>query len=162
MYTCMPKVSFLSLVSSDGALYNIDPTTVKVKRRIQLTNISRLSASLLSDNFFVVHVPLEYDYLFVSGRKTEIISALRQAFTEATSQELSITMQNMYVVMHNESQSRPTCGELSEMPKNITLYQIIENVNFLLPMKYIIIVKMWGGGGGAFVSLATLALSPSN
>ena len=94
----MPKVSFLSLVSSDGALYNIDPTTVKVKRRIQLANISRLSASLLSDNFFVVHVPLEYDYLFVSGRKTEIISVLRQAFTEATSQELSITMQNMYVV----------------------------------------------------------------
>ena len=95
----MPKVSFLSLVSSDGALYNIDPTTVKVKRRIQLANISRLSASLLSDNFFVVHVPLEYDYLFVSGGKTEIISVLRQAFTEATSQELSITMQNMYVVM---------------------------------------------------------------
>ena len=54
------------------------------------------------------------------------------------------------------------------MPKNVTLYQIIENVNFLLPMKYIIIVKMCvcggggGGGGGAFVSLATLALSPSN
>ena len=57
-------------------------------------------------------------------------------------------MQNMYVVMHNESQSRPTCGELSEMPKNITVYQIIENVNFLLPMKYIIIVKMCVGGGG--------------
>ena len=69
---------------------------MKVKRRIQLANISRLSTSLLSDNFFVVHVPLEYDYLFVSGRKTEIISVLRQAFTEATSQELSITMQNMY------------------------------------------------------------------
>ena len=93
---------FVSLTSlslfclSDGALYNIDPTTVKVKRRIQLANISRLSTSLLSDNFFVVHVPLEYDYLFVSGHKTEVISVLRQAFTEATSQELSITMQNMY------------------------------------------------------------------
>ena len=52
----------------------------------------------MSDNFFVVHVPLEYDYLFVSGRKTEIISVLRQAFTEATNQELSISMQNMYVI----------------------------------------------------------------
>ena len=60
-------------------------------------------------------------------------------------------MQNMYVVMHNESQSRPTCGELSEMPKNITLYQIIENVNFLLPMKYIIIVKMCVCGGGGIL-----------
>ena len=51
--------------------------------------------------------------------------------------------------MYNESQSGPTCGELSEMPKKITIYQIIENVNFLLLMKYIIIVKMcvWGGGG---------------
>lgn len=93
------SVSLLSSHWSDGALYNIDPTTVKVKRRIQLANISRLSASLLSDNFFVVHVPLEYDYLFVSGRKTEIISILRQAFSEATSQELSITMQNMYEVI---------------------------------------------------------------
>ena len=34
------------------------------------------------------------------------------------------------------------------MPQNITLYQIIENVNFLLLMKYIMIVKMCGGGGG--------------
>ena len=60
-------------------------------------------------------------------------------------------MQNMYVVMHNESQSGPTCGELSEVPKNITLYQIIENVNFLLLMKYIIIVKMCVGGGLSWV-----------
>ena len=117
----MPKVSFLSLVSSDGALYNIDPTTVKVKRRIQLANISRLSASLLSDNFFVVHVPLEYDYLFVSGRKTEIISVLRQAFTEATSQELSITMQNMYVVMQMRARVGQPVGNCLKCPKIYTL-----------------------------------------
>ena len=40
----------------------------------------------------------ECDYDFDSGHKTEIISVLRQAFQEATSQKLSITLQNTYVV----------------------------------------------------------------
>jgi len=75
-------------------VYNIDPTSVKVRRRIPLANISHISTSLMSDNFFIIHVPLEYDYLFVSGRKTEIVSVLRRAHLGATGDELSLAMQN--------------------------------------------------------------------
>ena len=83
------------LPCTDGALYNIDPASMKVRRRISLSNISHVSISLLSDNFFVVHVPLEYDYLLVSGRKTEIISVMRIAYLSATGEELNLAMQNM-------------------------------------------------------------------
>ena len=79
---------------TDGALYNIDPSSVKVRRRIPLGNISHISTSLMSDNFFIIHVPVEYDYLFVSRRKTEIVSILRLAHLEATGEELSLAMQN--------------------------------------------------------------------
>ena len=48
----------------------------------------------MSDNFFIIHVPVEYDYLFVSRRKTEIVSILRLAHLEATREELSLAMQN--------------------------------------------------------------------
>lgn len=82
---------------TDGALYNIDPASSKVRRRIALSNISHVSISSLSDNFFLVHVPSEYDYLFVSGRKTEIITVLRLVYQDATGEELNIAMQNMYV-----------------------------------------------------------------
>lgn len=81
----------------DGALYNIDPASVKVRRRIALANISHISTSLLRDNFLVVHVPSEYDYLYVSTRKTEVVSVLRQAYCTATGDELTLVMQNAYV-----------------------------------------------------------------
>ncbi len=80
---------------TDGAMYNIDPGSMKIRRRIMLANIGHLSTSLLQDNFFVVHVPSEYDYLFVSSRKTEVVSVLMKAYSEATGEQLSITMQNM-------------------------------------------------------------------
>ena len=83
------------LYFADGAVYNIDPPSVKVRRRIPLSNISHISTSLMSDNFFIIHVPLEYDYLFVSGRKTEIVSILRLGHLEGTGEELSLAMQNM-------------------------------------------------------------------
>ena len=76
-------------------MYNIDPTSVKIRRRIALANISHVSTSLLSDNFFLVHVPTEYDYLFISGRKTEVVAVLRLAYMDATGEELNVAMQNM-------------------------------------------------------------------
>ena len=90
MHQCSPTV-----FPPDGALYNVEPHSTKVHRRIPLSNISHISTSMLSDNFFIVHVPLEYDYVFVGGRKTEIVAVLRLAHLQATREELSISMQNM-------------------------------------------------------------------
>lgn len=50
----------------EGSLYNLDPLTLKCKRRISITDVTHVSLSQLADNFFVVHVPMEYDYLYVS------------------------------------------------------------------------------------------------
>ena len=80
---------------AEGGLYNIEPGSSKIRRRIPIGNISHISVSLLSDNFFVIHVPQEYDYVYVSGQKTEIIAALRLAHLEAIGEELSLAMQNM-------------------------------------------------------------------
>ena len=82
-------------VVADGSIYNIEPNSCKVRRRISLSNISHISTSLLSDNFFLIHVPSEYDYVYVSGRKTEIVSTLRLAYQEATGDELTLVMQNV-------------------------------------------------------------------
>lgn len=86
---------FLFLFCTEGAVYNIEPGSSKVRRRIAIGNISHISVSLLSDNFFVIHVPQEYDYVYASGSKTEIIAALRLAYLEAIGEELSLTMQNV-------------------------------------------------------------------
>ena len=76
-------------------MYNIDPTSAKIRRRIALSNISHISTSQLSDNFFLIHVPTEYDYLYISGRKTEIVAVLRLAYMHATGEELNVALHNM-------------------------------------------------------------------
>lgn len=80
---------------AEGGVYNIEPGSSKVRRRITIGNISHISVSLLSDNFFVIHVPQEYDYVYASARKTEIIAVLRLAYSEAIGEELNLTMQNV-------------------------------------------------------------------
>lgn len=91
------------LVVTDLAVYNMDPRTYKVKRRIPLTHVSSVSLSPFADNFFAIHVDAPSpanapasatgtttnvaasprvtednggDYLLVSGRKTEIVVVL--------------------------------------------------------------------------------------
>ena len=86
---------FFFTIITEGGVYNIEPGSSKVRRRIAIGNVSHISVSLLSDNFFVIHVPQEYDYVYASGRKTEIVAALRLAYVEAIGEELSLTMQNV-------------------------------------------------------------------
>lgn len=85
----------LCFYPTEGGLYNIEPGSSKFRRRIAIGNISHISVSLLSDNFLVIHVPQEYDYVYISRRKTEIVAALRIAYAEAIGDELSLTMQNV-------------------------------------------------------------------
>ena len=59
---------------TENGLFNLEPKTHDCKRQIPFYDISKISCSLLDDNFFIIHVPNEYDYLMVSSNKTEIIS----------------------------------------------------------------------------------------
>lgn len=67
------------LIVTDVAIYILDSTFYRLKHRIPLQNIENLSLSELSDNFFAISVPSEYDCLMASTRKSEIVTVLVEA-----------------------------------------------------------------------------------
>ena len=86
------------LLVTEQAVYNIEPSSHKVKRRIALRELGSISLSKLPDNFFCLHVPSEYDYLLVSNKKTEIVSKLVEAFPKvaAANQQLPVHFANSF------------------------------------------------------------------
>jgi hypothetical protein len=59
------------LVLSERAIYNLEKlkkpkkgSLYDFKRRIAFDAIDSISLSTLSDNYFVIHVPSEYDYVY--------------------------------------------------------------------------------------------------
>lgn len=93
---CHPlSPSMSSYLSPEGALYNIHSESLKVKRRIAMSNISHISTSRLRDNFFVVHVPTEYDYVYVSEHKVEIMTLLQKLHRTATGMEMPLIVENV-------------------------------------------------------------------
>ncbi|XP_062501631.1 myosin heavy chain IB-like isoform X2 [Corticium candelabrum] len=91
---------------SDNALYNLEPGSLKCKRRIAFNSMSHLSLSTLPDNFFVVHVPAEYDYVLISQDKVELITRLMEAFEEAIESSLRINFENKIEFRIDQSQYR--------------------------------------------------------
>ena len=62
------SIDFFPLLSLlDGSLYLLEIQSVKVHHRVPLTDISHISASLLPDNFFIIHAPADQDRLFISS-----------------------------------------------------------------------------------------------
>jgi len=84
------------LLITESGLYNIDPGSYKVKRRIPLRDIGSISLSKLPDNFFAIHVPSEYDYLLVSNKKTEIVTKLVENYEAAVGKPLPVNFGNSY------------------------------------------------------------------
>ncbi|KAM7268143.1 hypothetical protein ACFE04_010309 [Oxalis oulophora] len=62
------------LIITDFAIYVIDPDTNALKRRIAIAAVDKMCLSELSDNFFAIIIPTEYDLLMASTRKTEIVT----------------------------------------------------------------------------------------
>jgi hypothetical protein len=85
------------MMITDGGMYLLEVGSAKLHHRIPLADISHISASLLPDNFFVIHVPADQDRLFISGRKTEIVTSLRIVYFDHVKQELNIALQNIIV-----------------------------------------------------------------
>jgi len=54
-----------------------------MKRSLPITSVSSISLSTLADDFFVLHVPSEYDNVFESVFKTELVSLIREKFQES-------------------------------------------------------------------------------
>jgi len=77
-----------ALLITEKALYNLLPTDYsKCKRRIPIESITAITTSKASDEF-VIHVPDEYDYRFVSDKRDEIVNVLQKLHKSITKKKL--------------------------------------------------------------------------
>uniref|UniRef100_A0A0R0GRY4 TH1 domain-containing protein n=1 Tax=Glycine max TaxID=3847 RepID=A0A0R0GRY4_SOYBN len=97
-FTGSGKMKRCVLMITDSAIYIVDPEVDALKRRIVLAAVERVCLSELSDNFFAVIVPSEYDLLMASTRKTEIVTVLVEATKakSATGFELDVVFSNRF------------------------------------------------------------------
>ncbi|KAJ8773191.1 hypothetical protein K2173_028368 [Erythroxylum novogranatense] len=74
--------------------------TGKMKHRVLLiTDFAiylKICLSELSDNFFAIIIPTEYDILMASTRKTEIVTVLVEATKSASNYELDVVFSNSF------------------------------------------------------------------
>eukprot|EP00924_Labyrinthula_sp_SR-Ha-C_P016905 snap_masked-scaffold_6-processed-gene-18.28-mRNA-1 protein AED:0.36 eAED:0.66 QI:0/0/0/1/1/1/2/0/186 len=77
------------LVVTNKAIYNVLPGNYsKCKRRIDLNLIGSITCSQLSEEF-VLHVPSEYDYHFLTKDKVKIIKLVKAAYFRSKESSLS-------------------------------------------------------------------------
>ncbi|GLT38749.1 hypothetical protein SLA2020_129750 [Shorea laevis] len=84
------------LMITDFAIYIVDPETDALKRRIALAAVDSMCLSELSDNFFAIIIPTEYDLLMASTRKTEIVTILVEATESTSDYTLEVTFSNRF------------------------------------------------------------------
>jgi len=91
------KIQERILVMTDKAVYNFvklkkpkKGQNYELKRRIEMRGINGISVSKLADNFFVIHVPAEYDYVYETANKTVFITLLKREYSERLGRPLDI------------------------------------------------------------------------
>ncbi|KAJ0043399.1 hypothetical protein Pint_17636 [Pistacia integerrima] len=62
---------------------------------LKFTAVEKMSLSELSDNFFAIVIPYEYDLLMASTRKSEIVTVLVEA-TKSDSAQLEVVFSNRF------------------------------------------------------------------
>lgn len=82
------------LLITNFAIYIVDPDSDTLKRRIALAAVETMCLSELSDNFFAIIIPTEYDLLMASTRKSEIVTVLVEATKSASNYELDVVFSN--------------------------------------------------------------------
>lgn len=95
-FTGSGKMKRRILLITDFAIYVVDPEADSLKRRIALAAVDKMCLSELSDNFFAIIIPTEYDLLVASTRKTEIVTVLVEATKNAANYELEVAFSNSF------------------------------------------------------------------
>ncbi|KAK7385040.1 hypothetical protein VNO78_30747 [Psophocarpus tetragonolobus] len=97
-FTGSGKMKRCVLMITDRAIYVVDPEVDVLKRRIALALVERVCLSELSDNFFAVTIPSEFDMLMASARKTEIVTVLVESTKSksASGFELDVVFSNRF------------------------------------------------------------------
>lgn len=95
-FTSSGKMKRRIIMITDFAMYIADPESEGLKRRIALAAVDKMCLSELSDNFFAIIIPTEYDLLMASTRKTEIVSVLVEATKSASDYQLEVDFSNRF------------------------------------------------------------------
>ncbi|CAO2208718.1 unnamed protein product [Urochloa humidicola] len=95
-FTQSGKMKRRILVITDFALYLVDPDADILKRRIALAAVDKLCISNLSDNFFAIIVPTEYDCFMASTRKKEIVDVIVKAIKSTSEYEPEVASSNRF------------------------------------------------------------------
>ncbi|MED6208549.1 hypothetical protein PIB30_046194 [Stylosanthes scabra] len=90
------KMKGCVLMITDLAIFVIDPEIDALKRRVALDTVEKICLSELSDNFFAIIIPKEYDLLMASTRKTEIVTVMVEATKSASDFELEVAFSNRF------------------------------------------------------------------
>ncbi|TPX34504.1 hypothetical protein SmJEL517_g02861 [Synchytrium microbalum] len=99
------KPSKLELLITETAVYLIGLDKAKdgpnkgklvkaIKRKIPLSGVGGISVSTKADDFFVLHVPSEYDNVLQNMYKTELITVLSEKYEAATGRKLQINFED--------------------------------------------------------------------
>lgn len=95
------KVQERALVITTKAVYNFEkfPKPKKTglyeqRRRISFDSINAVSLSKLSDNYFIIHVPSEYDYVIETPKKAILVTLLKDAIKKYNGKDLTINFAN--------------------------------------------------------------------
>jgi len=93
------KIQDRILLLTEKSIYNLIryPKPKKglffeIKRRIPYESVTGVSVSRLSDNFFVVHVPSEYDYVYESPKKTVFITLFNNEYKNKVGHPIQVNV----------------------------------------------------------------------
>ncbi|KAK9145315.1 hypothetical protein Sjap_005218 [Stephania japonica] len=95
-FTGSGKMKRRIVLITDFAIYIVDPETGALKRRMALAAVDKICLSELSDNFFAIIIPSEYDCLMASTRKTEIVTVLTEVTKTTLGYELEVAFSNRF------------------------------------------------------------------
>ncbi|CAN8244464.1 unnamed protein product [Cochlearia groenlandica] len=95
-FTGSGKMKRRIFILTDFAIYLIDPETEAMTRRIALAAVEKMCLSKLSDNFFAIIIPTEYDLFMASTRKTELVQVMIDVTKSASDYELEVVLSNRF------------------------------------------------------------------
>ncbi|EGG18742.1 myosin IA heavy chain [Cavenderia fasciculata] len=76
-------ISFFAKPKKDGSWFVI-------KRKMAFSSIEKVSLSTLADNFFVLHIPSEFDYICETNKKTVFITLLSKLYQTRLNKPLAL------------------------------------------------------------------------
>lgn len=81
-----------TLAVSKSRIFFLKSAASKVTRIIDINQISGASVSPYADNYMVLHVKGEYDYVLISDKKSEILGVIGVQYTNVTRSSLDINV----------------------------------------------------------------------